>query len=164
MVFKYGEVVPDIYFLLIWEDTIVPLEYKIILGGIIVVLDLSSCRDYCLQPWWEIFIRFVFLLPTTTPDNLFIKPCIIFLVCVRCEAPHAIVSTSYIKATSEHIKKVLAECNIQTFMKTTNTLRQLLSHPKNCIPLKGKSSVVYSIPCKDCTFTYISETSLVSVK
>jgi len=48
----------------------------------------------------------------------------------RCETPQAIVSIPYIKGISEHIRRVLAECNIRTFFKTTNTLRQLLSHPK----------------------------------
>jgi len=76
----------------------------------------------------------------------------------RCETPQAIVSIPYIKGISEHIRRVLAECNIRTFFKTTNTLRQLLSHPKDCIPLKNKSGVVYYIPCKDCTFIYIGET------
>jgi len=37
----------------------------------------------------------------------------------RCETPQAIVSIPYIKGISEHIRRVLAECNIRTFFKTT---------------------------------------------
>jgi hypothetical protein len=59
----------------------------------------------------------------------------------------------------QHIRRILAECNIRVTFKTTNTLRQLLSDPKDSVPPVQKSGVVNSIPCKDCTYTYIGETS-----
>ena len=76
------------------------------------------------------------------------------------EALEATVCIPYIKGTAEHIRRILAEHNIRTRFKSHNTLRQCLSHPKDRISLDNKSGVVYSIPCKDCTFTYVGETGI----
>ena len=70
------------------------------------------------------------------------------------------VSIPYIKGTSEDIRRILGEVNIRTVFKTANTLQQLLSHPKDHIPLQKPSGVVYSIPCKDYPSVYIGQTGL----
>ena len=46
------------------------------------------------------------------------------------------------------------------YLQTTNTLRQLLSQPKDHVHKDKQSGVVYSIPCKDCSSFYIGETGL----
>ena len=76
------------------------------------------------------------------------------------EAPEATVCIPYIKGTAKHIRRILAEHNMRTRLKSYNTLRQCLSHPKDRISLDNKSGVVYSIPCKDCTITYLGETGI----
>ena len=74
------------------------------------------------------------------------------------ESPRITVTIPYIKGVSEHIRRILAECDIQTRFRTTNTLRQLLSHPKDQTQTEKQSGVVYSIPCRDCSSFYIGET------
>ena len=76
----------------------------------------------------------------------------------NCDSPKATVTIPYIKGISEHIRRILAECNIQIRFKTVNTLRQLLSHPKDQTQIGKQSCVVYSIPCRDCNSSYIGET------
>ena len=78
----------------------------------------------------------------------------------RSETPEMTVPIPYVKGTSENIRRILGEVDIRTVFKTTNTLRQLLSYPKDRIPLQKRSGVVYSIPCKDCPSVYIGETGL----
>ena len=74
------------------------------------------------------------------------------------ESPRTTVTIPYIKGVSEHIRRILAECDIRTRFRTTNTLRQLLSHPKDQTQTEKQSGVVYSIPCRDCSSFYIGET------
>ena len=40
----------------------------------------------------------------------------------------------------------------------TRSLRQILSHPKDPIPMSHKYEVVYRIPCKDCDKSYVGQT------
>ena len=63
----------------------------------------------------------------------------------------------YIAGTSEIIKRTLAPHNIKCTFYSTETLRRQLSKPKDTIPLDKRNNVVYKIPCKDCSATYIGE-------
>ena len=56
------------------------------------------------------------------------------------------------------MRHILAAHNIRTSFRVSNTLRQLLSLPKDRTPLPSRSGIVYSIPCADCNYTYIGET------
>ena len=64
----------------------------------------------------------------------------------------------YVEGTTERIKRVLDDYNINTCVKPLCTLRQLLSKPKDNISLEKKTGVVYEIPCGDCEAVYIGET------
>ena len=48
---------------------------------------------------------------------------------------------------------------IRTTFHPTNTLRQLLVHPKEQVPKLDRLSLMYHIPCKNCPPTYIGQTS-----
>ena len=64
----------------------------------------------------------------------------------------------YIRGFSEELKRIFGGFRVPTYFKPSNTLRQLLVHPKD--PL-GKNKVVgpvYKISCEHCEATYIGET------
>ena len=42
--------------------------------------------------------------------------------------------------------------------QSKNTLRSILSKPKDQVNLEDQNNVVYEIPCKDCDAIYIGET------
>ena len=57
------------------------------------------------------------------------------------------------------IKRILhKDLGIKTIFTPTRSLRQILSHPKDPIPMLHKSGVVYRIPCKDCEKSYVGQT------
>ena len=41
---------------------------------------------------------------------------------------------------------------------TTETLRKLISHPKDRVPTEKRNNIVYQINCQDCSAAYIGET------
>ena len=64
----------------------------------------------------------------------------------------------YIRGFSEELKRTFGGYGIPTYFKPTNTLRQLLVHPKDPV---GKDKVVgpvYKISCEECEATYVGET------
>ena len=64
----------------------------------------------------------------------------------------------YIRGFSEELKRTFGGYGIPTYFKPTNTLRQLLVHPKDPV---GKDKVVgpvYKISCEVCEATYVGET------
>ena len=65
----------------------------------------------------------------------------------------------YIRGTSEAIRRILSPLGIRTTFHLTNTLRQILVHPKDPIPKQERSCVVYRIPCINCPRAYIGQTS-----
>ena len=54
------------------------------------------------------------------------------------------------KSTSEQLKRVFNVHNINCTFYTTTTLRTLLSHAKDPVPLVQRSNIVYKYDCKDC--------------
>ena len=64
----------------------------------------------------------------------------------------------YIRGFSEELKRTFGGYGIPAYFKPTNTLRQLLVHPKDPV---GKDKVVgplYKISCEECEATYVGET------
>ena len=64
----------------------------------------------------------------------------------------------YIRGFSEELKRIFGGFGVRTYFKHSNTLRQLLVHPKDPA---GKDKVVgpvYKISCEDCEATYVGET------
>ena len=72
--------------------------------------------------------------------------------------PRSHVTTLYIQGISEAVtNKILLNVDVQVHMKPFRTLRQILSHLKDCIPDGDKSNVVYKINCRDYDASYIGE-------
>ena len=69
---------------------------------------------------------------------------------------------SYHGDLSEKLKRIYKDYNISTHFKPTNTIRQVLVHPKDKQPKGHQSGIVYDVQCADnynCTDCYIGETS-----
>ena len=64
----------------------------------------------------------------------------------------------YIKGISEAARRIFKKYNIETAMKPHCTIKNVLVHPKDKIEQMRTSSVVYSVPCKDCNEVYIGQT------
>lgn len=64
----------------------------------------------------------------------------------------------YVKGVTERIQRILVDKNVRVCAKPVRTLKQMLSRPKDPIPIDKKTGVVYEIPCKDCSTRYIGET------
>ena len=58
----------------------------------------------------------------------------------------------------ESIRRILSLLGIETTFRPQNTLRKILSRPKDTIPTTNKSGVVYQISCQDCEASYIGQT------
>ena len=48
---------------------------------------------------------------------------------------------------------------MQMVFRPLMTLRQLLVHPKDRVPMDERKGVVYSIPCTECPKVYIGQTA-----
>ncbi|XP_072051644.1 uncharacterized protein [Amphiura filiformis] len=61
---------------------------------------------------------------------------------------------------SEKLKRIFGQHQIPVSLKPCNTLRQKLVHPKDKIPQRKQSNIVYAINCQDsdCENYYIGET------
>ena len=70
--------------------------------------------------------------------------------------PRTSVTLPYIGGLSEAIRQILRSLEIQVVFLTT--LRQLLVHPKDRVPMEEWKGVAYSIPCTDCPKVYIGQT------
>ena len=68
------------------------------------------------------------------------------------------VTIPYIQNVSERLAKVFRKYGVSTAMKPSNTIRQILVHPKDKLSKEQTAGVVYKIPCKNCKEAYIGET------
>ncbi len=59
---------------------------------------------------------------------------------------------------SECIKRILLPLDIRTCFKPHTTLRQLLVHPKDPIPVESQTGVIYQVSCGTCHISYIGQT------
>ena len=76
----------------------------------------------------------------------------------REERKKRLVVIPYIRRFSKELNRILGGFRVPTYFKLSNTLRQLLVHPKDPV---GKDKVVgpvYKISCEECEATYVGET------
>ena len=64
----------------------------------------------------------------------------------------------YIRGVAESIRRILSPLGIRVCYKPFQTLRQVLSHPKDPVPDLLRQSVVYRILCASCNSSYIGQT------
>ena len=64
-----------------------------------------------------------------------------------------------VSGVSEKLRRIFNKHQIPVSFKPSNTLRQKLVHPKDRIPHKHKSNLVYAVQCsEECKDLYIGET------
>ena len=68
------------------------------------------------------------------------------------------VSVPYVANLSEAFTRVLKKYGVNTVLKPTNTLRQVLVKPKDKRPMMDSIGTVYNIPCAQCPKAYVGET------
>ncbi|XP_072022071.1 uncharacterized protein [Amphiura filiformis] len=70
------------------------------------------------------------------------------------------ITLPYVSDVSEKLKRIFGQHQIPVSLKPCNTLRQKLVHPKDEIPQRKQSNIVYAINCQDsdCENYYIGET------
>ena len=64
----------------------------------------------------------------------------------------------YIKDLTENLHQTLHKHDIYITTKPVKTLQQQFPSPKYHIPAEQQTGVIYQIPCKECSWTYIGET------
>ena len=71
------------------------------------------------------------------------------------------VSVPYFPGLSEAFKKIFKYTAVQVCFKGVNTLKSLLIHPKDKVPINQKKDVVYHWECQadSYSFSYIGEIS-----
>ena len=61
------------------------------------------------------------------------------------------------KGTSEQLKRIFNDHNINCTFYTTTTLHTLLSNAKDPVPSEQRNNIVYKYDCKDCEAVYFGE-------
>ena len=61
------------------------------------------------------------------------------------------------KSTSEQLKRIFSDYNINCTFYTTTTLRTRLSHARDPIPSEQRNNIVYKYDCKNCEGVYFGE-------
>ena len=61
------------------------------------------------------------------------------------------------KGTSEQLKRIFNDHNINCTFYTTTTLRTLLSHAKGAVPSEQRNNIVYKYDCRDGEAVYFGE-------
>ena len=67
------------------------------------------------------------------------------------------INLPYVKGTSEQLKRIFNDHNIDCTFYTTTTLHTLLLHVKDPVPLEQRNNIVYKYDCKDCEAVYFGE-------
>ena len=65
------------------------------------------------------------------------------------------INLPYVKGTSEQLKRIFNDHNINCTFYTTTTLHTLLSHAKDPVPSEQRNNIVYQNDCKDCEAVYL---------
>ena len=68
------------------------------------------------------------------------------------------VVVPYVKGLSEAFARILKSHGIATANRTHRTLRNFVVHPKDKVKEKKKTEVIYRVPCKNCSSSYVGET------
>ena len=67
---------------------------------------------------------------------------------VDVRKPRTTVTLPYINGLSEAVRRILTQLDIKEVFRPLGTLRHMLVHPKDPVPLDQQKGVVYSIPCR----------------
>ena len=67
------------------------------------------------------------------------------------------INLPYVKGTSEKLKRIFNDHNIDCTFYTATTLCILLLHVKEPVPLEQRNNIVYKYDCKDCESVYFGE-------
>ena len=67
------------------------------------------------------------------------------------------INIPYVKGTSEQLKRIFNDHNIDCTFYTTTTLRTLPSQAKDPVPSEQRNNIVYKYDCKDCEAVYFGE-------
>ena len=73
------------------------------------------------------------------------------------ERPISTAKIPYVKGLSERVCGILKDFKIRGVMRT-QTLKDVLSHPKDAVPMGQKTGVIYKVACSVCPKVYIGET------
>ena len=81
----------------------------------------------------------------------------------RCRAVLLInvrrVVIPYGRGCSERLARILSKYDVRTSYKPFNKLHTIFGLPKDPVEPQNVCGVVYEIPCKDCSKTYIGQTT-----
>ena len=61
------------------------------------------------------------------------------------------------RGTSEQLKRIFNDHDINFTFYTTTTLRTILSHAKDPLPAEQRNNIVYKYDCKGCEAVYLGE-------
>ncbi|KXJ16274.1 hypothetical protein AC249_AIPGENE28261 [Exaiptasia diaphana] len=64
----------------------------------------------------------------------------------------------YVKNITERVKRILQDHDVMVAVKPMNTIKSMISKPKDRLDDYDKTGVIYQIPCADCSTVYIGET------
>jgi len=68
------------------------------------------------------------------------------------------VVVPYVKKLSEAFARILKSYGIATANRLHRTLRNFVVHPKDKVKDEGKTELIYGVPCKNCSSSYVVET------
>ena len=74
------------------------------------------------------------------------------------QEPTKTLCTPYVRGLSEKLERVCTSLGVRAVFKPVRTLKQTLMKLKARVPEERKRGVVYEIPCKECSKTYVGET------
>ena len=74
------------------------------------------------------------------------------------QRPRTTLTLPYINGLSEAVRWILAPLDIQVMFRPLSTLRHMLVHPRDLVPMEEQKGVVYCVPCKGCSKKYIGLT------
>jgi len=64
----------------------------------------------------------------------------------------------YVKGLSEAFARILKSHGITTANHAHRTLRNFVVHPKDKVKDEEKTELMYRVPCKNCSSSYVGET------
>ena len=68
------------------------------------------------------------------------------------------VVVPYVKGLSEAFVRILKSHGITTTNHPHQTLRNFVVHPKDKVKDEEKTNLIYRVPCKNCSSSYVGET------
>ncbi|XP_071491393.1 uncharacterized protein [Diadema antillarum] len=69
------------------------------------------------------------------------------------------VGIPYVAGVTESLQRLFRSHGISTYVKPQNTLRSLLVAPKDKANKVDKRGVIYQVPCRECSSTYVGESA-----